>query len=224
MTSCRCGPSCPGRRSPSGSLVAKTKVDLRTSTLRAYRCYLDLLADGYQSKDLTYPGIGDTMVHDVLASDLREALAFVKRRALRTAEKRGELRESVHRAVRESTGAGAQSNAVAAWRCAFKLAVDDRHLAKAFNPATDVEKPRRFSGKRRPLRSEHMKDFWAVVKGTGNDPELDELVCQTILITGARREGLINLNVRGIDRQECTRPVGREIRQDRQPARARLVR
>jgi integrase len=49
-----------------------------------------------------------------------------------------------------------------------------------------------------------MEDFWAVVKGTGNDPELDELVCQTILITGARREGLTNLVLRGIDRDECT--------------------
>lgn len=39
---------------------------------------------------------------------------------------------------------------------------------------------------------------------SGNDPELDELLCLTVIVAGARREGLFNLTLGGLDRQECT--------------------
>jgi integrase len=49
-----------------------------------------------------------------------------------------------------------------------------------------------------------MNDFWSVVRGTGNDPELDWMICQTIIVCGARREGLTNLTLGWIDLEECT--------------------
>ena len=49
-----------------------------------------------------------------------------------------------------------------------------------------------------------MNDFWSIVRSTGNDPELDWMICQTILISGARREGLLNLTLGWIDRDQCT--------------------
>lgn len=194
----------PGEPITVRDLITKTKAGLKPSTLRAYGCYLDLLAEGYDADGLSYPGIGDMDAHKVLPSDLKTALAFVKQRALNTAAERATVRRSVGRAVRDSTGEGACYNAVGAWRRAFSIAVQDRHLARQFNPAQDLAKPKRAPGKRRPLKSDQMADFWAVVQGTGDDPELDSMMVETILISGARREGLFNLTLSSIDRDECT--------------------
>jgi integrase len=140
----------------------------------------------------------------VLPSQLEELLAFVKRRALVHGARRAAGRHSVGRAVRESDGVGACYNAVGAWRHVFEVAVKDRHLARQFNPAQEIKKPKRSTGKRRPLKAEQINELWPIVRSTGNDPELDWMLCQTILITGARREGLLNLTLGWIDREQCT--------------------
>lgn len=49
-----------------------------------------------------------------------------------------------------------------------------------------------------------MAQFWQLVGGTGDDPQLDSMLCQTIPVSGARREGLFNLTLDGISLQECT--------------------
>lgn len=86
----------------------------------------------------------------------------------------------------------------------FKVAVDDRHLAKGMNPAADMVKPKRSDRRRMALEDEHFEQMVELIGSTGDDPQLDALVLKFIDITGARREGLLDLQVGGIDREECT--------------------
>lgn len=197
----------PGTPITVSDLVDKTLVSLKPSTARTYGSYLRLLARGYSDKfdtTLTHPGLGDKLAHEVLPSELTAMLKFVERRAKVYAERRAERRHSVGRATRESDGSGACYKAVGAWRAAFEVAVRDRHLARQFNPAQEIKKPKRSTGKRRPLKSEQMEDFWNVVRCTGDDPEPDWMIALTILITGCRREGLSRLTLGWTDRDQCT--------------------
>lgn len=202
-------PLVPGDRIRLRDLVVKTLRGLEgSSSRRTYETYLTFLAEGWPAaappEEKLYPGLGDRWADEVLASDLEQALGWVERRAVLSAAWRAERREAAKRAVHTSGGAGARYNAVSAWRRLFSTAVKDRHLAKEMNPALDVAKPRRSYGSRRPLKDEQMQQFWELVGGTGDDPELDVMLCQTILISGARREGLFNLTLGGIDLEECT--------------------
>lgn len=200
----------PGEPITVRDLMEKTRRGLKPETARAYGSYLDFLANGWttcepdQAPETHYAGIGDRWAHQVLPSDLEEALRFVELRARQAGARRAAIREAVGRAALPATGVGARYNAVGAWRRAFEVAVKDRHLASQFNPAKDVKKPRRLTGTRRPLTQTQIEEFWAVVRNTGNDPDLDELLCLTVIISGARREGLFNLTIGGIDLEECT--------------------
>ncbi|MCF6744888.1 hypothetical protein E9529_11465 [Blastococcus sp. KM273128] len=91
-----------------------------------------------------------------------------------------------------------------AWRRMFKVAVKDRHLAKAFDPSQEISKPKRSDGTRMAFEQFQLDDVWAVATGTGDDPVLDEHVLETILIAGARQEGILNLTLGGLDHVECT--------------------
>jgi integrase len=199
----------PGEPITVRDLMEKTRRGLKPETRRAYGSYLTFLADGWSTCEpgkppvTHYAGLGDRWAHQVLPSDLEEALGFVEQRAKQAGAQRAAVREAVGRRPITCTGVGARYNAVGAWRRAFSVAVKDRHLARQFNPAKDVKKPHRITGTRRPLTQSQTDEFWAVVRNTGNDPELDELICLTIIVAGARREGLINLTLGGIDREEC---------------------
>lgn len=200
----------PGEPIKIRDLMEKTRRGLKPETARAYGSYLDFLAYGWRTCEpgkppvTHYAGLGDRWAHEVLPSHLEEALRFVEQRALQAGARRAAVREAIGRTPIPCTGVGARYNAVGAWRRAFEVAVKDRHLARQFNPAKDVKKPRRLTGRRRPLTQPQTNEFWAVVRNTGNDPELDELICETIIVAGARREGLCNLTLGGLDRDECT--------------------
>lgn len=198
----------PGEPIRLRHLCEKTLRSLSPNTRRTYATYVIFLVEGWPAAapqdEKLYPGLGDRWAHEVLASDLEEALGWVEKRALIGAEWRASRREAVNRAVRSSNGAGARYNAVGAWRRLFSTAVKDRHLAKAMDPSQEVAKPRRSGGARAALRDEHMVEFWDLVGGTGNDPKLDEMLCKAILVSGARREGLLNLTLGGISTRECT--------------------
>ncbi|MEX0428638.1 tyrosine-type recombinase/integrase [Nocardioides sp. DS6] len=189
-------------------LVEKTKAGLSESTLRTYGTYLTFLCDGWPATspedEKLYSGLGDRWAHEVLASELEYALTFIEQRTLLGAEWRNLRRMAAGRVKRDTTATGAKYNAVGAWRRMYKIAVKDRHLAKGFDPSQEVDKPARLEGSRRPLRAVWMEDFWSFIAGTGNDPELDVMLCKTVMITGARREGLTNLELGWLDTEECT--------------------
>jgi integrase len=194
----------PGKPIRIKDLVTKTRAGLIDSTDRTYGTYLTFLSDGWPAKakegEKLFEGFGHRWAHEVLASELEEVLRLVGQRALLNSHWREAARQAVGREVISSDASGARFNAVGAWRRAFK----DRHLAKAFDPAQEVVKPRRAKSKRRALEPDQLEQFWDLVENTGNDPELDALVCETAIIAGARREGVLNLDLSGLDQLECT--------------------
>lgn len=198
----------PGEPITVRDLAVKTLAGLKTSTASTYRTYLTFIVDGWPAaapaEEKLYLGLGDRLAHEVLPADLEEALRWVGIRAEMSAQRKTDVREELGRHAVFSDGTGAKFNAVGAWRAMFNVAVKNRHLAKGFDPAQEVQKPRRGLGSRVPMEQHELDEMLAVVQNTGNDPELDLLLCQTILIGGARREGLLNLELRGIDRDECT--------------------
>ena len=198
----------PGERITVRDLVVKAAAGCQVNTRRTYFGYMELLSEGYPAdaapEDKVFAGFGDRYADTILPSELETALAFVEKRALGTASKRAEARESLDRVTRTSNASGAKYNAVGAWRRMFKVAVKDRHLTKAFDPSQEVAKPKRSEGTRQALEQQQLEDAVRLIETTGDDPELDRLIVDTILIAGARREGILNLTLSGIDRTEMT--------------------
>ena len=175
-------------------------VKLSEGEQRTYAPYLPILKDGWVSPDgKTYDGVGDLFVHQVLPAQLTELLEAVRLRAVATADRLNDNRETSGRKVRRSKGESAVCNAYYAFRKVFAYATANRFLARGYDPTDQMKPPKRTFSNRRPLTSEQLKDMWTLILNGGDDPELDAMMCQFILITGARREGVINLNVRDVD-------------------------
>lgn len=198
----------PGERILVRDLVAKTLDGLSEGSARTYGSYLRFIAQGWPAgappEEQLFAGLGDRYFDDVLPTELEAALEQVKARALLNAHWRADRRETAGRTVRDSDASGACYNAVGAMRCLGKVAVKDRHIAKGFDPSQEIVKPKRRDGERPALEQEHFDQLWGVATGTGDDPELDELIVETIIIAGARVEGLLNLTLGGTDLEDCT--------------------
>mgnify|MGYP002778752401 CR=1 FL=1 len=198
----------PGERITIADLATKTLDGLKGGTKKTYRSYIRFLAEGWPldvpPEEKVYPGLGDKWADEVLPSHLEEALRHIESRALDSAATRAANREAAGREARTSTASGAKYNAVGAWRRMFKVAVKDRHLAKAFDPSQEIAKPKRSDGTRMAFEQFQLDEVWAVATGTGDDPVLDEHILETILIAGARQEGILNLTLGGLDHVECT--------------------
>lgn len=200
----------PGERITLPDLAEKTLAGLKESTRRTYGSYIRFLVHGWPleapPEEKQYPGLAAKYgwADEVLPSDLEEALRAIEARALASAAVKADNRHAAGREVQESNGTGAKYNAVGAWRRMFKVAVKDRHLAKAFDPSQEIDKPKRIDGSRYALERQQLDEVWAVATGTGDDPVLDEHILDTILVAGARQEGVLNLTLGGIDHVECT--------------------
>ena len=197
----------PGEPITVRDLVAKAQRKLaNTSSRRAYGPYLSVLTDGVPTSVLpgrAYDGIADKLWHEVLTSDLEIALGHVKNRALAHGQARDAARAAAKRALRKSNASGAVFNAVGAWRFLGQVAIADRHLAPGYCPAQQLTKPKRRKGGRDALDPGLLETALQFVASTGDDPELDELIVHTILVSGARQEGILNLSLSDLDRQEC---------------------
>jgi len=197
-----------GERITVGQLADKALATLNGSTLRTYRPYIRFLAWGDPSvtgnDGSLFCGLAGRWADEIVPSDLKSVLTLLGERSKAGAAKRAANREERKRVVHDVRGFSAGYNAVGAWRYMFKVAVDDRHLAKGMNPAADLVKPKRSDRRRMALEDEHFEQMVELIGSTGDDPQLDALVLRFIDITGARREGLLNLQVGGIDREECT--------------------
>jgi integrase len=197
-----------GERVTVAELATRALDSCSKNTRRTYGSYMRLLANGEPTvagpDGKPYEGIGDMWADEVLPSHLEAALKVVWARAQAGGEDRADRRESKDRVVRESDGSGAAYNAVGAWRKMFTVAVNERHLAENFNPASKVDKPARQPGRRLAIREAHLREMLEFFGSTGDDPELDLMINRFILITGARQEGVLNLKFGGLDPDECT--------------------
>lgn len=151
-----------------------------------------------------YAGLGDTKLPEVHYSDLVEWLGWCRVRAELAEHKASLRRERRGLTVRHSDQEGAVRNAVGAIRYFFTQAVIDGQLAADRDVSQRLRKPSKRPSTRRAFTALEYEELWQVVSSGGDDPELDSLLLETVLVTGARREGLVNLNCNHLDYQRVT--------------------
>jgi site-specific recombinase XerD len=111
-------------------------------------------------------------------------------------------------------GYGAEETTVAALRSLFQHAV---RYTNGVNHAQAVKKPRRADRERRPLQDFELIELHMVTSTGGNDPELDTLMLDYGIATGARREGVYTLTVGQLHRDRQVIDL-RDKYKRRQPA------
>lgn len=118
----------------------------------------------------------------------------------------------------------AAEHMIAALRCLYRFAVDDRLIAAARNPAAVVPKPRRLANARRALLDGQLAQINTVACTTGNDPDLDGLLIRLHVETACRRGAALALRRVDVDADQCLLHLHEKGETDRwQPVSATLV-
>jgi hypothetical protein len=100
-------------------------------------------------------------------------------------------------------GRSAEEHLVAALRCLYRRAVDDKLIAEADNPARKVAKPRRLPTTRRALPNTRLAEINEAAATTGDDPELDTLLLRLHTETGCRRARCAGPAPQDLDQDQC---------------------
>jgi len=111
-------------------------------------------------------------------------------------------------------GRSAEEHLVAALRCLYQRAVDDRLIGEADNPARKVAKPRRLPSTRRAVPDVRLAEIDEVAATTGDDPELDALLLRLHTETACRRGGALAVRPADLDPDHCLvllREKGRHV-------------
>ena len=132
---------------------------------------------------------GDRRLDEPTASEVRKLMADVKANVVARRNARG--------------GRSAQEHLVAALRCLYNHAVEDKLIDASDNPARTVPKPRRLPSSRRALPDARLAEVNNVAATTGNDPELDTLLLRLHTETACRRGGALALRPQDLDQQQC---------------------
>ncbi|WP_432854890.1 tyrosine-type recombinase/integrase [Amycolatopsis sp. CA-161197] len=133
---------------------------------------------------------GDRAMDTITASEIKALSEVARSTALVRRNSRG--------------GRNAAENFVAAVRCLYRHLENDGRLDQHRNPARRVTKPRRNASTRRALAHKQLAELNDVVASTGDDPELDSLICRLHEETACRRGGAVGLRPRDLDRDQCT--------------------
>jgi integrase len=161
-------------------------------------------ADPVPAEEKLFAGIGHMRLVDVRVSHVTEVLNTCMVRAELNAERAKVRREAKGKPVKQSKLDGAKRNAIGAMRYFFNAAIDERLLDEDHNPPQKLKKPGKSEGGRRAFTQTEYSELWSTIVSGGDDPELDTLMWETVFVTGARREGLINLDIRDLDHVRCT--------------------
>lgn len=100
-------------------------------------------------------------------------------------------------------GRSAGEHLVAALRCLYRHAEDDRLISPADNPALKVAKPTRLPSTRRAVAGDRLAEINHTAATTGNDPALDTLVLRLHTETACRRGGALALRPQDLDPAQC---------------------
>lgn len=194
--------SVPLQRIRLADMASQALGGYTKSSKRTYKPYVKFLVDGWDGHAEIFSGYGDMWVDEILPRHLELAQDVVDRRAREAVEARNQVRAAAGRAAFAVGGKSAVYNAVGAWRWLFAYAEKNRHLYKGHSPAAEIDKPTRTDGTRMAFTETQLRQVLDIASGTGDDPELDALLCEAILVTGARQEGLLNLTLGYLDRDE----------------------
>lgn len=211
---------------------------------RTYSSYWRILVDGYPYQragirtrdgsrvgadpvppdERLYSGLGDCPVPDVSYKELTDVVKWCKVRAELNSHWLTIRRSAKGRVPHRSDQEGAVRNAVGALRFYFGQAVKADLIASDRDRSQMLQKPGKRQSPRRALFPDELDEVWRTIATGGDDPELDQLLAATVLVTGARREGLINLNVGDVDLLRVTIWLDEKgDRTEEQPATSELL-
>lgn len=188
-------------------------------TFRTFEPYWRLMVEGYPyehklhgradcstvpNDEKLYTGCGDKRVCDITRADVAEAVRWSVTRATLDHHWKTVRREDKGRFVKPSNQHGARRNAVGAYRYLARAAAQEQLLPAGYDPTAGIYKPPRSTGRRRAFSADEYQELWTAVISGGDDPELDALLVETVAVTGARREGLLNLRLRSLDQVRAT--------------------
>lgn len=159
--------------------------------------YVPVVATGYQPRTRRTYNSYWTLTVELLGEKALELIAVEDLLSVADeAARRGRLRRA------GSDGRASRESCVAAVRAVFTRALKAGLVTS--NLALLVDKPRRLPNRRRALNPTELDEVWEAVAATTRDPELDLLLLQFHLESGARRMGAINLRVRDLDESRQT--------------------
>jgi hypothetical protein len=114
-------------------------------------------------------------------------------------------------------GRSAAEHLVAALRCVYRHAEDDKLISAADNPARKVAKPRRLPSTRQAIPDTRLAEINQVAATTENDPELDTLLLRLHTETACRRGGALAVRPDDLDRDQCLILLAAGIRRSHSP-------
>lgn len=146
------------------------------------------------SSRVTLPALGGQRVSAVSYSEdhARTLTVIARRMAIKKGMLDNRRRAGRGLPAKMADGYGAEETAVAALRSLFEHAVG--HTG-GVNHAKGVDKPRRTDRERRPLQDFELVELHHLTASGGDDPDLDVLILDYVIATGARREGVYTLTV-----------------------------
>ncbi|GAA5139918.1 hypothetical protein GCM10023320_76750 [Pseudonocardia adelaidensis] len=126
---------------------------------------------------------------EITASDVRHLVEHTK----------------THTVVRRNArgGRSAGEHLIAALRCLYRYAEDDKLISRANNPALKVAKPRRLPSTRHAVPDTRLAEINRIAATTGNDPALDALLLRLHTETACRRGGALALQPQDLDQTQC---------------------
>jgi len=157
-------------------VVSATVTD---GTRRAYGTYWNRITGQWGGRRLDEP----------TPSEVRQLMKLVKANAVQRRNGRG--------------GRSAEEHLIAALRCLYRHAEQDRLIDEKDNPARKVDKPRRLPSTRRAVADTRLAEINQVAATTGDDPELDTLILRLHTETARRRGGALALRPQDLDPDQC---------------------
>lgn len=132
---------------------------------------------------------GDRRLDEPTPSEIKRLVEYVKVNVVARRNARG--------------GRSAAEHLIAALRCLYRHAEDDKLIAPADNPASKVAKPRRLPSTRRAVVDARLAEINETAATTGNDPALDSLLLRLHTETACRRGGALALRRQDLDPDQC---------------------
>ena len=148
-------------------------------TRRVYGSYWNRIAEHW----------GDRHLDEPTPSEIKQLVEYVKVNVVARRNARG--------------GRSAGEHLIAALRCLYRHAEDDKLIDAADNPARKVAKPRRLPSTRRAVADTRLAEINETAATTGNDPALDSLLLRLHTETACRRGGALALRPQDLDTDQC---------------------
>jgi site-specific recombinase XerD len=148
-------------------------------TRRVYGSYWNRIVEHWGSRRLDEP----------TPSQIQQLAEYVKAHVVSRRNARG--------------GRSAAEHLIAAIRCVYRHAENDRHITATDNPARKVTKPRRLPSDRRAVPRDRLAEINRIAATTGSDPALDTLILRLHTETACRRGGALALRPCDLDPDQC---------------------